>query len=178
MSITFRALEAFPEPAYTALVDEAFADYDESALLLEVSVDEAAARANGPPAPAASDIRIGAFRDDRLVGWSFAHPEGNSILYMVNSGVAVAERRNGIYTALVRQMIRQAEVRGFTYIWSRHAAHNNPVIVAKLKLGFMVSGFEYSEVYGPLVRLTYIVGEKRRLLYRTRANSIRRPRNP
>lgn len=176
-SITFRILETFPEPEYAALVDESFADYDESDLLLEVNEEEAAARSGEAAKPPAEAVRIGAFRDGRLVGWTYAIPQGASLLYMVNSGVAAGERRSGIYSELVRQVIREAQARGYAYIGSRNAAHNNAVIVAKLKLGFMVSGFEYSEVYGPLVRLTYIVGEKRRLLYRSRANSIRRPRN-
>ena len=48
-----------------------------------------------------------------------------------------------------------------------------PRAIAKLRLGFQVSGFEYSEVYGPLVRLTYLVGEARRNLYKARTVPIR-----
>jgi len=95
---------------------------------------------------------------------------------MVNSGVAAAERRTGIYSELVRLVIEEVRSRGYALIWSRHAANNNAVIVAKLKLGFFISGFEYSEVYGPLVRLTYILREKRRQLYQARATPIRRSR--
>ena len=89
---------------------------------------------------------------------------------------ATAERRTGIYSELARLVIDEAKSRGYSVIWSRHAANNNAVIVAKLKLGFFVSGFEYSEVYGPLVRLTYLLREKRRQLYQARAKPIRRSR--
>ena len=177
--ITFRVLEEFPEPAYTTLVQQAFSDYDESQLLTDVAREEQASR--GPTSDATNDraLRIGAFRGDTLVGWTYASPEGASLLYMINSGVAPKERQKGIYSELARLVIEHARAQGYAVILSRHAANNNPVIIAKLKLGFFVSGFEYSEVYGPLVRLTYILGNLRRTLYHARSNPIRRamPRN-
>ena len=84
------------------------------------------------------------------------------------------ERRHGIYSKLVQLVIEHASSRGHAAILSRHAANNNAVIVAKLKLGFFVSGFEYSEVYGPLVRLTFLLGNLRRSLHQTRSTPIRR----
>ncbi len=174
--ITFRVVDQFPEPEFSSLVDDAFSDYEESALLSEVSAAEAAARSGTTAASSEGAIRIGAFRGERLVGWTYANPEGSNLLYMVNSGVALAERRTGIYSELARMVIEEAKSRGYSFIWSRHAANNNAVIVAKLQLGFFVSGFEYSEVYGPLVRLTYLLQEKRRQLYQTRAKPIRRLR--
>ena len=48
------------------------------------------------------------------------------------------------------------------------------VIIAKLDLGFFVSGFEYSEVYGPLVRLSYLPGNLRCSVYEARSKPIRR----
>jgi hypothetical protein len=41
-------------------------------------------------------------------------------------------------------------------------------------VGFHASGFEYSEVYGPLVRLTFLIGKLRRRLYQVRPSPIRR----
>jgi ribosomal protein S18 acetylase RimI-like enzyme len=173
-NITFRIVDKFPEPAFSALTEEAFSDYEASELLADVANEEAAAR-QGTRDPADQDaLRIGAFRGDSLVGWTLARSEGASHLYMINSGVASAERRQGVYSELVRLVIEQARSRGYAAILSRHAANNNAVLVAKLKLGFFVSGFEYSEVYGPLVRLTFLVGKLRRTLYQTRSTPIRR----
>ena len=174
--IAFRVLQEFPEPAYSALVDEAFADYAESELLAEVAREESAARAKAPNIAKVGELRIGAFRGDTIVGWTYASPEGASLLYMINSGVALTERKKGIYSELARLVIEHARSQGYAIIVSRHAANNNAVIIAKLKLGFFVSGFEYSEVYGPLVRLTFIVGSLRNRLYKTRSNPIRRAR--
>lgn len=173
-NIVFRVVDKFPEPAFAALTEEAFSDYEASELLTDVANQEAAARSGTPRVADDGALRIGAFRGDSLVGWTFAHPEGASHLYMINSGVAPAERRQGVYTELARLVIEHARSRGYVAVLSRHAANNNAVIVAKLKLGFFVSGFEYSEVYGPLVRLTFLVGELRRTLYQSRSAPIRR----
>ena len=176
--LTFRVVDKFPEPAFATLVREAFADYEPSELLTEVSNEEAAARSGlfGAALGAADDsaLRIGVFRGDSLVGWTFAHAQGATHFQMVNSGVAPAERRQGVYSKLAQLVIESARSRGCVAILSRHAANNNAVIIAKLKLGFFVSGFEYSEVYGPLVRLTFLLGERRRTLHRTRSSPIRR----
>jgi ribosomal protein S18 acetylase RimI-like enzyme len=177
-NITFRVVDQFPEPAFSALTEEAFSDYEASELLSDVASEEAAARSGTPNATDEGALRIGAFRGDVLVGWTLARPEGASHLYMINSGVTPAERRQGIYSELVRLVLEHAKSRGYVAVLSRHAANNNAVIVAKLKLGFFVSGFEYSEVYGPLVRLTFLVKELRRTLYRSRSSPIRRAKRP
>lgn len=176
--IDYRIVDLFPEPAFSALVDQAFSDYRPSALLTEVANAEAAARSARPGAGVDGALRIGAFDGDTLVGWTFASAEGGSLLTMVNSGVAPSHRRRGIYSALAQRVLDHATARGCVAVLSRHSASNNAVIIAKLRLGFLVSGFEYSEVYGPLVRLTYLVGELRRSLYQDRAVPIRRARHP
>jgi len=173
-NITFRVVDQFPEPAFSALTEEAFSDYEASELLTDVANEEAATRSETPGPLDEGALRIGAFRGDSLVGWTFARPEGSSHLYMINSGVTPAERRQGIYSELVRLVLEHAKSRGYVAVLSRHAASNNAVIVAKLKSGFFVSGFEYSEVYGPLVRLTFLVGKLRRTLHQTRSSPIRR----
>ena len=171
--LTFRGVESFPEPAFSALRREAFADYETSRLLTDVLAQE---EATGVPVSAtdAGALRIGCFRGETLVAWTYARPSGDRQLSMINSGVAAAERRCGIYSRLVGMVVQHAAARGDAAVASRHAANNNSVIIAKLKLGFFVSGFEYSEVYGPLVRLTCLVGELRRKLHHTRSRPIRR----
>ena len=174
--LVLRVVDEFPEPAFSALAREAFSDYQASELLTDVLNAEAAAaaRVEGPAAVCESALRIGAFRGDSLVGWTFARAEGANHLHMINSGVAAAQRRQGVYSKLTQFVIEHARSHGYVASHSRHAANNNAVIVAKLKLGFFVSGFEYSEVYGPLVRLTLLLGELRRTLHQIRSSPIRR----
>ena len=171
----FRVLEAFSEPAFTQLAREAFSDFGQpSQQLAEVLSAEAALRdSDGSPRPLdPPPLRMGAFRGEQLVGWTCARAEAGHDLHMVNSGVARAERRQGVYSRLVQMTIEYATSHGYRSIKSRHVPMNNAVIIAKLRLGFQVSGFEYSEVYGPLVCLTHLVGEPRRALYRARATPI------
>ena len=49
---------------------------------------------------------------------------------------------------------------------------NNVVIIANLKLGFHITGMEYSEELGPLVRLTYFHGKHRSQLFKQRARAL------
>lgn len=169
-----RTLGAFPEPAFTELRIAAFEGFGvQSALLSEVLADEAERRSS----PSASGeehtrkLRIGAFLDGQLVGWSYSQEQGDE-LHMINSGVHPRFRCRGIYRELVTQTISYAGTQGFVKIVSRHVPTNNHVIIPKLRLGFMVSAFEYSEIYGPLVHLTYLVGSQRRHLYQARARPI------
>ena len=171
-NIQYRVLESFPEPAFSVLANNAFSDYAPSRLLTDVLTAEAAAK-KWQPGPETGALRIGAFLDDVLVGWTSARAEGAQ-LHMVNSGVAPTARRQGVYSRLVRMVLDHAMAQGHVSVRSRHAANNNAVIIAKLKQGFFVSGFEYSEVYGPLVRLTHLLGGLRRNLHQARASPIRR----
>jgi hypothetical protein len=45
---------------------------------------------------------------------------------------------------------------------SRHTASNNRVIIPKLKVGFVLSGFEVSDQFGTLVWLRYYFNPTRR----------------
>ena len=169
-----RILDSFPEPEFSALRDVAFRDFGaQSTLLSDVLDDEAKRRSLVSEADSASSqqLRIGAFLDDRIVGWSYSRYEDGQ-LNMVNSGVLPEFRGLGIYTGLVKATIEYADAHGFLKIVSRHVPSNNAVIIPKLRLGFVVSAFEYSEVYGPLVHLTYLNGDKRRELYQKRSTPI------
>jgi ribosomal protein S18 acetylase RimI-like enzyme len=156
-----------------ALQTAAFADYAESSQLAAVVAAESAARSHATPAQVQSAYGLAAFRDNVLIGWSQGYREGTNQFYMLNSGVAIAERRKGVYSQLVSALLAHATAQGYSNVRSRHTATNTAVVIAKLKLGFQVSGFEYSEVYGPLVQLTYLVSEARRRLYESRAAPIR-----
>ena len=162
-----------PSAELAELQGAAFADYAPSQQLAEVIAHEFAARTQAASSELQSVFGLAAFRGGVLVGWSQGYREGTNQFYMLNSGVATTERRKGIYTLLVKAMLAHAQTQGYSSVRSRHTASNSAVIIAKLKLGFQVSGFEYSEVYGPLVQLTYLVDEARRKLYEGRAAPIR-----
>jgi ribosomal protein S18 acetylase RimI-like enzyme len=170
--ITIRALEEAPTLELAELQRQAFMDYVPSEPLALVLASEAASRPQEPWSTAGK-FGVAAFREETLVGWTQGYRQGTSQFYMLNSGVAASERRRGVYSALVRATLTHAETSGYSTVGSQHIGTNAAVIIAKLKLGFQISGFEYSEVHGPLVRLVYLVGLPRRELYKLRASPIR-----
>lgn len=174
VAFQLRVVDSFPEPEFTALQAAAFADFGvPSELLTEVLADESVRdpKASGREFLFPEQFRVGAFVQDRMVGWSYSRGEGNEVR-MVNSGIYPEFRRKGIYSAMVRETISWAEERNFRRVFSRHVPGSNAVLIPKLRLGFLVSAFEYSEVYGPLVHLSYVIGTKRRELYRSRSAPI------
>jgi RimJ/RimL family protein N-acetyltransferase len=174
-NISLRPIDLAEKAELAALQSEVFDDYEHSELLAEVLDAEALVRPKAEPPVLPAAFGVAAFRGNTLVGWSQGFRQGTSEFYMLNSGVASAQRRNGIYTVMVKAVLAHAKEQGYQRVTSRHSAGNTPVLIAKLRLGFRVSGFEYSEVYGPLVQLTFLVNEARDKLYRVRAASIRTP---
>jgi len=171
--LVLRPIDTAEPTALSALQADVFDDHERSEQLAAVVAAEAAARPEGVARDVLSPFGLAAYRAGVLIGWSQGHRQGKSEFYMLNSGVARSERRQGVYTELARGILAHATSGGYTKVTSRHAASNTAVLIAKLRLGFQVSGFEYSEVYGPLVQLTFLVHEARRRLYRQRSASIR-----
>lgn len=172
-NLVLHPIDTADASALAALQSAVFDDFERSSLLAEVLQQEAAARPAGLAPDLPSPFGLAAYLDGALVGWTRGHRRGTGEFHMLNSGVANTARRKGVYSALVSAVLGHAASQGYAKVTSRHAASNTPVLIAKMRLGFQVSGFEYSEVYGPLVQLTFIVGEARRRLYRARAASIR-----
>lgn len=174
-AITLRPI-ALADPAeLAALQDQVFDDYERSDLLAEVLDAEALTRPTAAPPELPSRFGVAAFHGTTLVGWSQGYRQGRREFHMLNSGVASGHRRSGVYTAMVQALLAHAREEGYQRVTSRHTAENTAVLIAKLRLGFRVSGFQYSEVYGPLVQLTYLVHPARDKLYRIRSAAIRTP---
>ncbi len=175
MNTEFRVVEGFPEPEFSALQVEVFSGLEQkSRQLADVLAVEAKARTGlSSPSPASQPLRIGAYLDNELIGWTYGWVERERHFYMSHSGVVPRARGKGIYSELVRRVLEYCKTQGHVAVESRHIVMNNPVIIAKLKLGFFVSGYSYSEIYGPLVHLKHILGEERRELLRGRAAPLR-----
>ena len=52
-------------------------------------------------------------------------------------------------------MAGKSQELGWQSISSRHLLTNNPIIIAKLKLRFLINGIEIDPVHGSLLRMTY-----------------------
>lgn len=166
-------LAAASESELLALRLSVFEDHEESSMMSDVFAAEAAARPSSVSTEWPYPFGLVAFRGSTLVGWTEGHRQGRGQFFVMTSGVTPSERRNGVYSMLVRGVLDYAASQGYVKVNSAHAASNAAVLIAKLKLGFVVSGFEYDEFGGPTVVLTYMVNEKRRQLYDARARSLR-----
>ena len=116
----------------------------------------------------------GLFHNNAFVGWTFGWQIDHETYYMTNSAVLPEHRRKGLYTSMVRCLLARLTEEGFQIVFSRHTATNNAVLIPKLKLGFIFSSFELSDVHGTLVHLRYYTNPTRRAVMDVRSGQ-RRP---
>jgi ribosomal protein S18 acetylase RimI-like enzyme len=100
-------------------------------------------------------INLALYYQGKFVGWSWGYQETATVFYMCNSAVLENHRNKGLYTCLMREMLKRATELGFAKIYSRHIMTNNDILIAKLKQGFKVTSFELSDTFGTMVHLSY-----------------------
>lgn len=117
----------------------------------------------------AYELNLALFYKNKFAGWCSGDQHSAEAFYMRNSAILPEHRRKGLYTALLTETLRVLTEKGFQKIYSRHNATNNPVIIPKLKAGFVISTLEVSDMFGTLVHLTYLTNPLRRkmMIYRT-----------
>jgi GNAT superfamily N-acetyltransferase len=102
---------------------------------------------------------------DELVGAYWGHQQTFGRYYMISSVVRPSWQRRGLYRALLARVIAAATASGFREIYSRHRANNNPVLIPKLKAGFVIGAFEVVPRWGLLVHLRYYTSAGARMAY-------------
>ena len=132
------------------------------------------------PEPEFSALRRVVFAQvaEELVGWTSGWAERGNLFYMASSGVHPEHRRRGVYSALLEAAIGHAAASGAQVVRSQHSVLNNPVLIAKLKRGFQVSGLSSSAQMGTLVELTLHLSTQREALWRSRAIPVMEPGPP
>lgn len=121
------------------------------------------------------DLRLALLDGDELIGWSYGWQEvfDVSSFFMGASMVLPEYRKQGLYSELVKRVLEITKEMGFQSIWSTHIMTNNAVLIAKMKLGFTITGLECNVNYGNLVKLTYHHSELRRRTTKFRAGGTR-----
>jgi hypothetical protein len=170
--LVIRSLEKFAEPEFSSLQNEVFAALQEKSSALNSVLSEESQLLSSLPGGHASNFppmhRLAAYDDEELVGWSIGCMERNGLFYMSNSGVIASRRRQGIYTSLLDAVRALAKSEGAVGLRSQHSVVNNPVLIAKLRYGFHISGISNSVEMGALVELTYHFSIARQKMYRSR----------
>jgi hypothetical protein len=100
--------------------------------------------------------------NDSFMGWSWGFQESNTDFYMCNSAILPQFRKKGIYTAIMKEMIKIIGHEGFQLIYSKHNATNNAILIPKLKEGFLISKMEIDDKFGVLIHLHYYFNETRK----------------
>lgn len=111
--------------------------------------------------------------NQNLMGWSASCQARAFELYTMNSCVLPEHRRQGHYTTLVQETINEATRRGYQCVTSNHVISNNSVIIAKLKLGFKITGLEVFDDFGTVVKLIYYINETRQKAFDFRSGHKR-----
>jgi len=117
-------------------------------------------------------LRVGLFARNEFIGWHTGDQRSGEEFYMRNTGVLSAWRGRGIYKALLPHVIDCCVREGFQVISSKHNATNNPVIIPKLRAGFVITGLELSDRFGTMIRLEYFTNAKRRQMMDYRSGQI------
>lgn len=100
--------------------------------------------------------------EDEFVGFSFGFQETEETFYMAASGLLPAHRGKGLYSQMVKYLIEKTTEVGFQKIYGTHCATNNAVLIPKLKLGFIFSKVELSDMFGTILHLQYFTNPLRR----------------
>ena len=164
-SIDIRQSDRFSEPDFSRLQRIVFANVQQASTELKSVLHEEAANSSPTHQMQSPMFRVGAYEEDRLVGWSCGWMERGRVFYMANSGVIESHRRQGIYTALLDAVRKHALSEGAITLRSQHSVMNNPVVIAKLRAGFNVSGLSQSAQMGMLVELTQHLSQMRQAMY-------------
>lgn len=167
-AIELRSVESFPEPAFTDLVDRLLHDPDRRSLG-RLFLGPAG---TPPTASHAQQVRIGAFAGETLVGWSHGHLPQAGVFCVSSSAVDEPYRHKGVYTRLVAAMEDAARTLGCGRIESHHRAANTPVLIAKLKAGYLIVGTEFTDEMGLLVKLSKQLAPQRHALFHARAGTL------
>lgn len=112
------------------------------------------------------------FKGEDFCGWFTGDQHNNETFYMRNSAILPEHRRQGLYTALMFEVLERVKAMGFQIVLSRHTTTNNAIIIPKLKAGFVITAIEVSERFGTLVHLSYFFNEVRRQVMEFRAGDL------
>jgi hypothetical protein len=108
-------------------------------------------------------IFLGVFSpSNEFIGFSFGFQETEETFYMMASAILPEHRGFGLYNELLKIVIQKCTNEGFQKISGSHCATNNPVLIAKLKAGFVFSKIELSDLFGTIIHLVYFTNPLRR----------------
>jgi len=101
--------------------------------------------------------------DGQPAGWATGAMIDASTFFMAWTVVLPEYRRRGLYTAYLGRLLPYLHALGYERVTSNHMVNNRPVLIAKLKAGFVITGMVLDERYGAQVALSYFFHPDRRV---------------
>jgi len=167
----------FEEPLFSELLDQIF--HGPTGELrweqLGFEPDEATRPFRRARFQALPRLRIAARHHDALVGFTYGFATRTDSFVMAVSAVLPAHRRRGLYTALCTACTDLVAEAGYRSLESHHVATNNPILIAKLRLGFHVTGLQLSPTMGTLLTLEKPLDALRRTTLLARSGLVPMP---
>lgn len=118
-------------------------------------------------------LNMGIFKDEIFCGWFSGDQYNHETFYMRNSAILPEYRRQGLYSALMSEVLNRVNAMGFQVVLSRHTTTNNSIIIPKLKAGFIITALEISDRFGTLVHLSYYFNQTRRKVMEFRSGDLK-----
>lgn len=118
-------------------------------------------------------LNLALYYKNKFVGWSWGYQETPTTFYMCNSAIFEEHRGKGLYTCLMKELMKRVIPNGYEQIYSRHFLTNNGILIAKLKQEFKITNFELSHAFGVMVHLTYFPSKLTREILDFRAGYLR-----
>lgn len=98
---------------------------------------------------------------DEPIGFSVGKLTDGLTFFMEWSGILPAYHRQGIYSSFLKKLLPYLQELGIERVTSNHMGTNRPVLIAKLKAGFVVTGMSVDERHGMVVWLTLFLNSDR-----------------
>ena len=108
------------------------------------------------------NLKVGLYHNDEAIGWHYGFAFNPETYYMQNSAVINEYQGKGLYSKMLKEVIRHLGENGFQVITSLHHPNNPGVIIPKLKNGFVISGMVVHERFRTLIEMKYYFDPARR----------------
>jgi GNAT superfamily N-acetyltransferase len=112
-------------------------------------------------------------KDGRLAAMFSGEQKTEGMYRMWHTHVHPDFRRQGVYQMIVRGTIGYTAALGFDTITSEHSPGNSPILIAKMRAGFRLYGFELDPLAGPSAVLRYFHNPEHLAAYELRCGHAR-----
>lgn len=99
------------------------------------------------------------YKNEVPVGWHIGHAQDEMTYYMQNSAIIKSEQGQNLYGEMLKGVMEILNDEGYQVLRSLHHPNNPAVLIPKLKLGFVISGTQFSENFRGLIEMKYFFNE-------------------